>query len=596
MKKLKFALIPAACFLTAAIFHYRGALNAVNAADSFRTFTTSLFQNEITASTLNLHYTLEHPENFGITDYPISYGAVSEASLVLSEQELSAADYQEMLYAISYEDLSADNQLTFDVLALALQNAREKEIFAIYDEPLSPTVGIQAQLPVLLCEYRFQDAQDVENYLTLITQTDTYFASILEHEKSRSKAGLFMIDETLKTVVSQCRSFAETTSLKHHMLVTVFNEKLDAISGIDAKKKAEYKLQNLKAVQTHVLPAYTKLADGLNALAGTGKNPYGLCYLPSGKAYYESLLRSSVGTYLSVDAVERRIRQQLNDDIHSARTLFAKYPDAAQNSIRDGSFGNPTEILNNLQTQMQNDFPKPPNASFSVKYVHESLENFLSPAFYLTAPIDNLKQNVIYINNASVCSPLDLYTTLAHEGYPGHLYQNLYSGSKLSPVRSLFSFGGYTEGWATYVEMESFRYAADCLQQSTAENGSVPENAAAVTEFARLNRSVSLGISSLLDICIHYRGYTREQTAAFLSGLGFSPSGADSIYNAVLENPANYLKYYLGYLSFSDLRRYCSENWPEKFELKNFHEQILRIGPAPFPVVEKYLKQYYRSL
>ncbi len=596
MHKLKFALIPAACFLTAAVFHYRGAVNTVNAVNSFRTFTTSLFQNEITASTLNLHYTLEHPENFGITDYPISYGAVSEASLVLSEQTPSAKEYQKMLYTIPYEDLSADNQLTFDVLALALENAREKEAFAIYDEPLGPTIGIQAQLPILLSEYRFQNTQDIENYLTLIAQTDTYFSSILEHEKSRSKAGLFMIDETLSTVVSQCRSFAETDDLKHHLLVTVFNEKVDALLEIDAKKKAEYKLQNLEAVQTHVLPAYQKLADGLNTLSGTGKNPYGLCYLPSGRAYYESLLRSSVGTYLSVDAVEQRIRQQLNDDVAAARALLKKYPTAAQETITEGIFGNPSEILTDLQVQMQNDFPTPPDAAFSVKYVHESLEKYLSPAFYLTAPIDNLKQNVIYINNASVCSPLELYTTLAHEGYPGHLYQNLYSGSRLSPVRSLFSFGGYTEGWATYVEMESFRYAADCLQRAAAEHNSIPENAAAVTEFARLNRSVSLGISSLLDICIHYRGYTREQTAEFLSRLGFSPFSTDSIYNAVLESPANYLKYYLGYLSFTDLRRYCSENWPEKFEIKDFHEQILRIGPAPFPIVEKYLKRYYRSL
>lgn len=596
MNKLKFALFPAACLLTAAICNYRGAVNAGNAADSFRTFTAALFQNEITANTLNLHYTLEHPENFGITDYPVSYGTISETSLVFSEQTPSIHDYREMLYAISYKDLSADNQITYDVLSLALENALEKEAFALYEEPLSPTIGIQAQLPVLLCEYRFQNTQDIENYLELISQTDTYFASILEHEKSRSQAGLFMIDETLNAIVHQCRTFAETNDLKHHMMVAVFNEKLDAVSGIDAKQKAEYKLQNLKAVQDHLLPAYLALADGLTALAGTGKNPCGLYYLPSGRAYYESLLRSSVGTYLPVDAIEQRIRQQLSDDLTAARTLLSKYPDAAQHSIDAADFGSPAEILNNLSRQMQTDFPVPPKSSFSVKYVHESLEKFLSPAFYLTAPIDNLQQNVIYINNSSVCTPLELYTTLAHEGYPGHLYQNLYSGTGLSPVRSLFSFGGYTEGWATYVEMESFRYAAEYLQNTAVQDGNVPESISAAAEFARLNRSVSLGISSLLDVCIHYRGYTREQAAEFLSRLGFSASSADSIYNAVLESPANYLKYYLGYLSFSDLRKYCSENWPEKFELKDFHKQILHIGPAPFPVVEKYLKRYYRSL
>lgn len=596
MNRLKYALIPAACLLTASIFNYRGAVDAGNAARKFRDFTTSLFQNEITSSTLNLHYTLENPEHYGISDYPITYGSTAEVSLVLSEQSPSAAQYRSALHSISYEDLSPENQITFDVLSLALENALAQEHFSLYQEPLGPSIGIQAQLPVLLCEYRFRTAEDIDNYLTLITQTDSYFSSILEFEQSRSQAGLFMTDETADAVINQCRSFFETDDIKNHMMITVFNEKIKEFSGLTEKEKAEYKVRNLEAVKSHVLPAYQLLCEGLTALKGTGKNPYGLCYLPSGKAYYETLLRSSVGTYLPVEAIERRIRRQLSEDVNNARTLLTQHPNASSELSGENLFGDPQEILTSLSMRMQTDFPTPPTSPFSVKYVHESLEDYLSPAFYLTAPIDNLKQNVIYINQASVCTPLELYTTLAHEGYPGHLYQNLYSGGSLAPVRSLFSFGGYTEGWATYVEMESFRYAADYLQNTAGLTGLSLDDAAAVTEFARLNRSVSLGISSLLDICIHYRGYTREQTADFLSQLGFSPTGADSIYNAVLEAPANYLKYYLGYLSFSDLRSYCQKNWPEKFELKDFHEQILKIGPSPFPVLEKYLKQYYRSL
>lgn len=137
------------------------------------------------------------------------------------------------------------------------------------------------------------------------------------------------------------------------------------------------------------------------------------------------------------------------------------------------------------------------------------------------------------------------------------------------------------------MEMESYDYALPDSASGAAK---------AEAEYRRLNRSVMLGLSSLLDICIHYRGYTREQTAAFLKSLGFTnPDSADAIFDAIIEAPANYTKYYLGYLSFLDLRSYCSQNWPEAFDTKDFHRQILQIGPAPFPVVEKYLKLYYNT-
>ena len=141
-------------------------------------------------------------------------------------------------------------------------------------------------------------------------------------------------------------------------------------------------------------------------------------------------------------------------------------------------------------------------------------------------------------------------------------------------MRSLLSFGGYTEGWATYVEMYSYGLA-DVKQDSA--------------ELFRLNRSIMLGISSLLDIAIHYHGYSREDTAAYLEKLGLKNS--DSFYDMILEAPANYLKYYVGYLCFSDLRDSVKKVQGDDFSLKEFHKEVLTIGPAPFSVLEKYMKK-----
>lgn len=586
MNKLKFALIPAGCFLLGAVCNYINAADARKAAGQFRSFTGAMFQREVSSSTLNLHYTLEHPEDYGITDYPVTYGETKAVSTVLSETEPAAEDYQKALASISYDDLTEKDRITYDILLLSLEEEQRARDFMLYEEPLGPTIGVQAQLPILLSEYAFRDRRDITEYLELTAQTDRYFSSLLAMEKARSKAGLFMSDSNADAIIAQCRAFIGSKDTGSHLLVTVFNEKVDALDFLSAREREEYKAENRKIVAGHIFPAYELLIEGLETLKGTGTNENGLCYFPDGRAYYEYLVRDATGSYLPLAAIERRIRRQLEDDILACRQLLQDFPEVSGEELCQALPQEPEAVLHDLQEKMSADYPRPPAASFQIKYVHPSLEHFLSPAFYLTPPIDNADENVIYINNASVSSPLELYTTLAHEGYPGHLYQNISARGFQDPVRSLFSFGGYTEGWATYVEMDSFAYAAE----------HAPAAGAAAAEFSRLNRSVMLGLSSLLDICIHYHGFTREDTAEFLKNLGFVDTGsADAIFDAILESPANYLKYYLGYLSFSDLRSYCRKNWPEKFTLRDFHAQVLRIGPAPFPVLEKYLKLYYRS-
>ncbi|MCD7884485.1 MAG: DUF885 family protein, partial [Lachnospiraceae bacterium] len=232
-------------------------------------------------------------------------------------------------------------------------------------------------------------------------------------------------------------------------------------------------------------------------------------------------------------------------------------------------------LLEDLRSKITNDFPLLSSVSYEIKYVDESLQDYLSPAFYLTPAIDSYTDNVIYINPASGYSGLELYTTLAHEGYPGHLYQSVYFASQ-SPdlLRFLLDVGGYTEGWATYVEMYAYSlYDGDDADGTEAALG-------------RLNRSFTLGIASLLDIGIHYRGYTSGEVSEFLARLGFSESTADVLYEAILESPANYLQYYVGCLNFWSLRDRLEES-VDGFSLKKFHQAVLETGPAPFAILEE---------
>lgn len=550
-------------------------LTDVRTVHSFQELTDRFFQEEVTSSTLTLHYTLRDPQVYGISDIPVRYNdTTSDVS--------AAADYLQQLTDLDPSCLPLSDQITYDILLYLLNQNLSAQNFPLYAEPLGATIGIQAQLPVLLCEYRFENIDDIHTYLQLLSTTDQYFSSLLSYERQKAAAGLFMPDSCADDIIRQCSTFIEKEP-SLHLLVTVFNRKTGEADFLTESEKKDLMQQNLDLVIHHVFPAYQLLIRGLANLKQSCQNQKGLCCLPQGRSYYEYLVRASTGSSLSVDSIQNRIQKQLLADAADCRELLRKN----LHSIPVSSISfpeDPKEILSDLRQKMTEDFPQPPSASCTLKYVDESLSGYLSPAFYLTAPIDDLNNNVIYLNPAANYNGLELYTTLAHEGYPGHLYQNLYSGSVLSPLRSLLSFGGYTEGWATYVEMMSYGYASESL----------PADCIAAVSLEQKQRSMMLGLSSLTDILVHYRGLGREEIRTFFSTLGVtSTQAADALYDAVLESPANYLKYYLGYLSFLDLQNYCRSQWPDQFTLSGFHRYVLEIGPCPFPVLEKYLKLCY---
>ena len=242
----------------------------------------------------------------------------------------------------------------------------------------------------------------------------------------------------------------------------------------------------------------------------------------------------------------------------------------------------PEQILEDLQKQIQTDFPAVPSTSYEVKYVHPDLEEHLSPAFYLTPPIDTLSPNDIYINRHANMSGLELYTTLAHEGFPGHLYQTItFASSAPDPVRYLPAMGGYVEGWATYAESFAYTY-----YQPDSTDG----------QLAWLNRSLNLCMMSLLDTVIHYNSWNQERCATFLSQLGITDNTIQKeIYQVIVEDPANYLKYYLGYLQFLDLQQEVRELAGDAFHLHSFHQKVLSAGPCQFPILKQWILTQYKT-
>lgn len=548
-----------------------------NADLSFSAYTDELFRQEAAASLLNLHYTLEDPENFGITEYSTDLGEYS------ADNPLQAAAFAEnvrqVLTQFDADTLSVDNRLTLDILNDSLTLTGEAAAFSYYEEPLRPSTGIQSELPILLAEYTFQDVQDISDYLALLSSIPDYFAGICQYEKEKSAAGLFMSDFAADKIISQCTDFA--ASGEDNYLIYTFDEKMNTLEELTKNERISYQKQNRAVILGKVLPAFQNLADTLTSLKGSGKNPAGLCGFEEGKSYYEYLVREATGSSDPVAELKERTENQRISDLSEAAALLTANP-GLEDEIQtaDAPCETPEEMIGLLKTAISEDFPEPPDCESTIKYVDEAMEDYLAPAFYLTSPMDHLTENSIYINRKNNYEGIRLFTTLAHEGYPGHLYQNVvFHSSDPAPIRALLGCAGYAEGWATFVELKSYRYAE------------IPEYAA---RLLALDQSAILSLYAIADIGIHYDGWSYTDTYVLFSDYGVTDESAvRDIFELIVEEPAHYLKYYIGYLEFLSLEDYAKELYGENFSEKNFHQAVLEIGPAPFDIVKKYLPEYY---
>lgn len=552
---------------------------------SFRKFTKEIFCQEVSSNTISIHYTLKNPEDYGIEEADPTFGTLA----LNAEQRLAAVEnLEQAMGRFSYAKLNVENQLTYDVLKYYLEGVKEDAEFIMYAEPLGLISGVQTQLPVVLSEYPLECREEIETYLKLLKTTPEYFESVIGFEKRKAEMGLFMSDDAAEQVMAQCQAFMNMGDQNY--LISTFVERIEKIKELSQKEKSDYIKKNALMLNSYVLPSYHKLLMAIEQLKGAGSNEAGLCYYPEGKEYYEHVVQNAVGSRRTVREMQELTKKQMVEDMQRMEQAFAELKqhsgtaetkveevrETASLQVTAEVAPNPVSILKTLEKGIEKNFPSPPKTNVQVKYVPEAMQEHLSPAFYMIPAIDDYENNVIYVNEAHMGNHLTLFTTLAHEGYPGHLYQTTYyAGTNPDPIRNIFQFGGYVEGWATYAEMASYSLAPLKKEQAV---------------ILQRNSSMILGMYTLADIGIHYDGWSRDELGKFLAGYGLKDRGtADRIYDLILGSPGNYLKYYIGYLEFLELKKEWQQEKAGAFSQKEFHESVLAVGPAPFELVEEYM-------
>lgn len=541
-----------------------------SARQKFEKLTNTIFIEFITYDTLSLHYTVANPKNFGINDYPITLGSYSEESI-----QAGYAEYEKWLAelnSINYDFLTVDQQLTYDILLGHFTTELEAADLYLYTEPLSSVSGDHLNLPILLAEYAFNTRQDISDYLALLETVEPYYREIIDFETRKSEAGLFMADFSADLVIKTCQEFIATPDSNY--LIERFDDKIDDFPDLTEEEKATYKAANRELVLNNVVAAYNILIEGLTSLKGTGKNEAGLSNFANGKSYFKYIVKSEVGSKRSIRKIKSMIMNKLDQDRNQIIQLLKKDETILDKMLAiDLMTDDFQSTLSELSEKMLVNYPAGPEVTYTVKQVHPSMAESASPAFYIKPTIDQYDANVIYVNGEA-----DIQT-LAHEGFPGHMYQSTYfAATNPAKIRLIINIKGYSEGWATYAELSSIQMSG------------LDEDMAVALD---ANYSYTLGIYSLVDIGINYDGWTRQDTADFLNEIGISePDMHKQMFENIVGSPGNYLNYYVGYLEILELKEDAEEALGSGFDLKAFNKFLLDVGPACFDILSDKLDNF----
>lgn len=545
---------------------------------NFEAFLNKIFTDEYSMNSISLNFLIEDPESYGLSRIPSSWPKADFSGT--DEYFAGIKEYIDELGTFQYDSLTYEQKLIYDTLKTYLEAENIYKDCMFFTSPFS-TDGITSQLPIIFAEYTFNNKQNIEEYIGLLETLLDYVKDSLNYEQERMDKGYCLSTYTYETVIAQCQTFLDQGE---DYLTDIFKNKLEEMKDLTKEEKDSYLSRNSDAIKNSVIPSYHLMIDTLTAFQKKGEFNSGLCEMENGKAYYEYLLKSTVGTNKSpeelISITEERLKKyqaDMTNLVISEPSLYKKIENP------EYIYSDPDEILSHLAKMLKTDFPEAVCDSYHLHETDAAMSDELVVAFYILSPIDNFQNNIIYVNPDKISEGSDLFPTLAHEGLPGHMYQHDYF-CNLNPhyFRSMLNCTGYSEGWAKYVELYSYDWSG------------LDENLA---ELLKINDLFSIALPTRIDLGVNYEGWSVQDTADYLAGFGIYDDDIVKLYyDTIISSPTVFLPYFIGYLELEELKETTSDALGDKFSVIDFHKFYLEIGPSYFDIISDRMNDWLKKM
>ncbi len=555
----------------------------------FEEYLDAYYKDCVTDDTLSYNYSIKDGASMGVEEPEVSLGDFDMSDEGIAEDKAEFDKFFNDLKAFDKKKLTENQQLTYDVLYEYFETEELSYQNIYLYEPFSPMRGVQANLSTNFTDYRFDDKGDVERYIQLINMTRDYFGKCIEFEKTKSEKGYFMSDAVCDKVIEQCNDFIKDK--ENHFMISVFDANIDKLEFLTEDEKETFKKQNKEAVLNNLIPAYEDTKKCMESLKGTGKNAEGVCKYEGGKDYYSYLLKHYAGTSKTPEEVIKMLETEYQSLMTEMYMALMEDMDAYEyfSSNYDSLFAaadsmSATEVIDKLMEVATEHYPAFEKIQYKADYLDKSLETIMDNtlAYYMSPAYDDQNNNLIRVNGLH---PDGMWTTLAHEGYPGHMLQNAYfMSTNPEPVRTLHNFLGYMEGWAMYA-------CYDAVDYYEFDEDAKPY-AKTLSTVYRINDEISYLVMGRIDLGINYEGWSLQDTSDYMNENGFNGEAAEELYYTMVGDPAVYQSYSTGYYELKELHDYAEKKLGANFDVKEFNTVILKTGPCQYDILKEQIDKY----
>lgn len=541
--------------------------------DQLEDLMTSEFVDTMEDDYMTLHFTLKDPSALNIEVPEPTFGNTD----FRGEAEKAKSDAEKVLKElddIDRDSLTEEHQYDYDVMVDSYtyqKNWSDTD----WEWMFTADNNLVNSITTNMTEFQFYDKQDFYDYVSVLDTVDDYVNAALELTKEQADNGCFMNAASLDESLSEIKDFTDKTD--DNPLIVDFKDDADASSFLSEEEKGTLENQVNDIVINDIIPACKTAGDTLSGMKDKCVDDFS--DIENGLAYYTAAEQHTVGSAKSLQDQFDELDDFIRDKTAEYISLLQKNPDAGSTEI---SMSDPDQILTYLSNSLNDyGFPDCPDVNYTADYLDPSVVSGNVMAYYMSSPLDDYTDNVIRINRNNISDNTEFYNTLAHEGYPGHLYQHVYDLSKKhNYIRQLCGYLGYQEGWAEYV-------ANDAMEWSIMSD----EDAKAV----ELNNDITYGLSALTDIAVHGLGWKEKDVSSYLSRIGLNSEAASSLYQTAMQYPISYDSYGYGLCRFTVMRENAEEALGDKFDKTEFHEVILDHSDRMLDTVETDVENWVKQ-
>lgn len=545
-------------------------LTPIHAEESFSDFEDELFQEMMSEDYTTLHFSLRDYQKYGIEKPDVNIGDASWDDYEDSVEDCD--EYLKKLQSFDYDSLSETEQKDYRTIAFYLERNKELNSYPYFDWAFNSAEGVIDNLLTTFTEFVFYEKEDIDDYLTTLASVPAYLDQCLENTKKQAAKGYFLTDAMLKATEDAIEKFVDKKD--DNELIKIFDKNIDAFDGLSAEEKEAYKKKNQEIVLNAYIPSYEKVAEELQKLKGSRKADYNVSSLDGGSEYYAALARYKTSIDADVETILDICTQYIEKSVDELYDIMQNHSEVTEETL---DFDSAEDVLSYLEGHLDA-FPVLDKVYYNVQYLDPSVANDSIVAYYLSPPVDDMRDNVIKINGNNVSDVLDLYTTLAHEGFPGHLYQtNYYIQQQPSLLRTQLTMMGYQEGWGMFAEGQALHVSG------------LSEYA---SEYQKINIELNYVLSAAVDLGVNGLGWSTKDVSKYLDRLDLNSSIAKDLYDFATLQPGTILPYGVGIAMFELLENKAKNALGNDFDQKAFNEVLLNDGNRPFEVVEEDVNAY----